>query len=162
MTILIAGGGIAGLTLGLTLHQIGVPFRIFEATQEIRPMGVGINLQPNAVRELLDLGLADELNAIGVKTRQYGFYSKLGKTIWEEPRGKWAGYAWPQYSVHRGRLQMTLYEALIKRAGKDCITTGARAVGFENTGRSAVLLLENGDRIVGDLVIAAEDRKSVV
>ena len=83
MTVLIAGGGIAGLTLGLTLHQIGVPFHIYEATAEIKPMGVGINLQPNAVRELLDLGLAEELEAIGVKTQQYGFYSKLGKTIWE-------------------------------------------------------------------------------
>lgn len=156
MTILIAGGGIAGLTLGLTLHQIGVPFRIFEATAQIRPMGVGINLQPNAVRELLDLGLAEELEAIGVKTRQYGFYSKLGKTIWEEPRGLWAGYAWPQYSVHRGKLQVMLYQTLIKRAGKGCVVTGARAVGFETGPEAAVLRLENGDRIDGKLIIAAD------
>ena len=156
MTILIAGGGIAGLTLGLTLHRIGVPFHIYEATARIRPLGVGINLQPNAVRELLDLDLADELEAIGVRTRQYGFYSKLGKTIWEEPRGKWAGYAWPQYSVHRGTLQMMLYDALIKRAGKGCISTGARAVGFENNKDTAELALENGNRITGDLIVAAD------
>ena len=156
MTILIAGGGIAGLTLGLTLHQIGVPFHIYEATNEIKPLGVGINLQPNAVRELIDLGLEAELDAIAVKTRQYGFYSKLGKTIWEEPRGRWAGYAWPQYSVHRGHLQVMLYDALIARAGPDCITTGARATGFENTGDSATLILENGDRISSPLIVAAD------
>lgn len=156
MTILIAGGGIAGLTLGLTLHEIGVPFHIYEATAEIKPLGVGINLQPNAVRELIDLGLEPDLDAIGVKTRQYGFYSKLGKTIWEEPRGRWAGYAWPQYSVHRGHLQVMLHDALIARAGADCITTGARATGFENTGDQAELLLENGDRIAGDLIVAAD------
>jgi len=156
MTILIAGGGIAGLTLGLTLHQIGVPFHIYEATAQIRPMGVGINLQPNAVRELLDLGLADELDAIGVKTRQYGFYSKLGKTIWEEPRGTWAGYAWPQYSVHRGKLQMMLYDALIDRAGDGCITTDARAVGFENHPASADLIFADGRRVSGDLIVAAD------
>lgn len=156
MTILIAGGGIAGLTLGLTLHQIGVPFHIYEATAEIKPMGVGINLQPNAVRELLDLGLSDELDAIGVKTRQLGFYSKLGKTIWEEPRGTKAGYAWPQYSVHRGALQMMLYHVLLDRAGPDCITTGARATGFENTETGATLLLADGRQIEGDLVIAAD------
>lgn len=156
MTILIAGGGIAGLTLGLTLHQIGVPFRIYEATAQIRPMGVGINLQPNAVRELLDLDLADELDAIGVRTRQYGFYSKLGKTIWQEPRGKWAGYAWPQYSVHRGKLQMMLYRALIDRAGAGCILTGARAVGFDTGPDKAVLRLENGDRNSGALIVAAD------
>ncbi|WP_435661139.1 flavin-dependent oxidoreductase [Leisingera caerulea] len=156
MSILIAGGGIAGLTLGLTLHQIGVPFRIFEAAQALKPMGVGINLQPNAVRELFDLGLEAELDAIGVRTRQLGFYSKLGKTIWEEPRGTGAGYAWPQYSVHRGELQMMLYRALAERAGADCFKTGTRAAGFENTADGAALLLEGGRRIDGALVVAAD------
>jgi 5-methylphenazine-1-carboxylate 1-monooxygenase len=156
MAVFIAGGGIAGLTLGLTLHQIGVPFHIYESTNEIKPLGVGINLQPNAVRELLDLGLADELDAIGVKTRQYGFYSKLGKTIWEEPRGIWAGYSWPQYSVHRGQLQVMLHDALIKRAGPDCITTGARAIGFENTAEGARLQLDGRPPVHGSLLIAAD------
>ncbi|UWQ83245.1 flavin-dependent oxidoreductase [Leisingera caerulea] len=156
MSILIAGGGIAGLTLGLTLHQIGVPFRIFEAAQALKPMGVGINLQPNAVRELFDLGLEAELDAIGVRTRQLGFYSKLGKTIWEEPRGTGAGYAWPQYSVHRGELQMMLYRALAERAGADCFETGARAAGFEKTADGAALLLADGRRIEGALVVAAD------
>ena len=156
MTILIAGGGIAGLSLGLTLHQIGLPFRIYESAAEIRPLGVGINLQPNAVRELYDLGLESALSRIGVKTRRLAFYSKLGKPIWEEPRGTWAGYAWPQYSVHRGKLQMMLHDALIERAGPDCIVTGARATGFETGSEGASLLLEGGARITGDLVIAAD------
>ncbi len=155
MTVLIAGGGIAGLSLGLTLHQIGVPFRIFEAAREIRPMGVGINLQPNSVRELFDLGLGDALEDIAVRTRQYGFYSKLGKTIWEEPRGLWAGYAWPQYSVHRGALQMMLYHTLLERAGQDSVLPGKRAVGYE-TGDNATLLLEDGTRAEGAVLIGAD------
>ena len=156
MTILIAGGGIAGLTLGLTLHQIGVPFRIYESAAEIRPLGVGINLQPNAVRELFDLGLKDHLERIGVRTKMLGFYSKFGKTIWEEPRGMDAGYVWPQYSVHRGELQVMLHDVLTERAGMGCIVTGMRAVGFENTEIGADLLLENGERVVGGMVIAAD------
>lgn len=156
MTVLIAGGGIAGLSLGLTLHEIGVPFRIFEAVDTVKPLGVGINLQPNAVRELINLDLETELSAIGVRTRQYGFYSKLGKTIWEEPRGTSAGYAWPQYSVHRGELQVMLYQALIARAGPDCIETGARAVGFENNADGATLILEDGRRETGTLLVAAD------
>ncbi|WP_417713699.1 flavin-dependent oxidoreductase [Pseudophaeobacter arcticus] len=156
MSVLIAGGGIAGLSLGLTLHQIGVPFHIYESAAELRPMGVGINLQPNAVRELFDLGLEADLEEIGIRTRQLGFYSKLGKTIWEEPRGLEAGYAWPQYSVHRGALQMMLYQALVARAGPGCITTGARAVGFENTATGADLLLADGARQSGSLVVAAD------
>ncbi len=156
MTVLIAGGGIAGLSLGLTLHEIGVPFRIFEAVDTVKPLGVGINLQPNAVRELINLNLETELSAIGVRTRQYGFYSKLGKTIWEEPRGTSAGYAWPQYSVHRGELQVMLYQALIARAGSTCLETGARAVGFENNADGATLLLEDGRRETGTLLVAAD------
>lgn len=167
MTVLIAGGGIAGLALGLTLHQIGVPFRIYEAAQSVRPLGVGINLQPNAVRELYDLGLSDALDGIGVKTRQYGFYSRYGNTIWEEPRGQWAGYNWPQYSVHRGKLQMLLYDALTKRAGADCIVTGQRATGFETADAQSVLHLAEtatGKRHVvsGDLVVAADGIHSAI
>lgn len=79
MTVLIAGAGVAGLTMGLTLHQIGVPFRIFEAVQTVKPLGVGINIQPNAVRELFELGLEAALDRAGVRTKEYGFSPKPGK-----------------------------------------------------------------------------------
>ncbi len=159
MTVLIAGAGIAGLSLGLTLHQIGVPFRIFESVSQIRPMGVGINLQPNAVRELFDLGLQDDLDKIGVRTKSYGFYTKKGLEIWSEPRGTWAGYAWPQFSIHRGKLQMLLYDTLVARAGPDVIETSHRATGFSNNGDTALLHLQTPDgpkEAAGDLIIAAD------
>src|SRR6185295_218766 len=54
--VLIAGAGIGGLSVALTLHQIGVPCVVFESVAEIKPLGVGINIQPNAVRELYELG----------------------------------------------------------------------------------------------------------
>ena len=108
MTVLIAGAGIAGLTLALTCHQIGLRARVFEAARELRPLGVGINLQPNAVRELEALGLGPDLARIGVETRDWGLHSKTGREIWTEPRGRAAGYRWPQFSVHRGALQMAL------------------------------------------------------
>ena len=162
MTVLISGAGIAGLTLGLTLHDLGVPFHIYEATQTLKPMGVGINLQPNAVRELIDLGLEDALSAIGVRTAQLGFYSKLGKTIWEEPRGQAAGYNWPQYSVHRGELQMMLYHALVERAGHDVITTGARTTGYDRTSAGVRLHIEGGRSAEGTMLIAADGIHSAI
>lgn len=155
--ILIAGAGIAGLTLGLTLHQIGQPFRIHEQVAALRPLGVGINLQPNAVRELIDLGLGPDLDRIGVRTRRYGFYSTSGRPIWEEPRGLDAGYAWPQYSIHRGRLQMLLHDRLIERAGPGCIVTGQRATGYDG----ATLHLENGQDS-GRLIVAADGLHSAI
>lgn len=104
MTVLIAGAGIGGLALGLSLHQLGIPFRIFEAVHEIRPLGVGINVQPHAIRELYELGLEDALDEAGLKTREVAYFSAQGGTIWSEPRGRFAGYNWPQYSIHRGRM----------------------------------------------------------
>lgn len=145
MTVLIAGGGIAGLALGMTCHQIGVPFKVFEAVREIKPLGVGINLQPTAVRELFDLGLEDQLPTIGVKTRDYSMHSKKGSQVWSEPRGTWAGYKWPQYSVHRGALHMMLYHALIERAGEGCVETGWSVERFENTETGAALHLKHRD-----------------
>lgn len=165
MTVLIAGAGIAGLTLGLTLHQIGVPFRLFEAVPEMRPLGVGINIQPNAVRELAELGLQDELDQIGIRTQELGFFSKLGLEIWTEPRGAKAGYAWPQYSLHRGRLQMLLLEALRDRAGDAIVETGKRATGYSIPNGRAVLSLQSQDgasQATGDLLIAADGINSAI
>ncbi len=165
MTVMIAGAGIAGLTLGLTLHQIGVPFRIFESVREMRPLGVGINLQPNAVRELQDLGLGPDLDRIGVRTRAYGFYSKTGKTIWQEPRGLAAGYLWPQYSIHRGQLQMLLADTLIARAGADCLVTSQRVTGYDtddNCARLHLITPEGAKVAAGTLVVAADGIHSAI
>lgn len=162
MTILIAGGGIAGLVAGLTLHQLGLPFKVLERVAEPRPIGVGINLQPNAVRELIDLGLQPALERIGIRTRQYGFYTKTGLEIWAEPRGQWAGYNWPQYSVHRGKLQMTLLEELRARAGEDAVLTGAEVSGFETDDTGATAILADGRRITGRLLIAADGIHSAI
>ncbi len=161
MVVLIAGAGIGGLSLGLTLHQIGVPFKIFEQAKEIKPMGVGINLQPNCVKELFDLGLQKQLAALGVETKEFSMFSKHGLEIWSEPRGKLAGYNWPQYSVHRGDFQMLLYKTLVERAGTNCVETGWRATGFENSKNGAKLQLKSNETShtrteQGEIVIGAD------
>src|ERR1700744_3790530 len=123
MTVLIAGGGIGGLTLALSLHQIGVPVRVFESVPQLRPLGVGINVLPHAVRELIELGLLDQLSASGVRTKELAYFSKHGQPIWSEPRGLEAGYKWPQFSIHRGTLQQILLDAVTARLGRDNILT---------------------------------------
>ncbi|MGM4890523.1 flavin-dependent oxidoreductase [Tardiphaga sp. 862_B3_N4_1] len=133
MTVLIAGGGIGGLTLALSLHQIGVPCRVFESVPALRPLGVGINVLPHAVRELIELGLHDQLDASGVRTRELAFFSKHGKPIWSEPRGIEAGYKWPQFSIHRGRLQQILLDTAIERLGAENILTSHHLSGWTET-----------------------------
>lgn len=159
MTVLIAGGGIAGLTMGLTLHQIGVPFHIFETVRSPKPLGVGINLQPPAVRELFALGLEETLESVGVQTKDYGFYTRSGVEIWTEPRGRHAGYNWPQYSVHRGHLQIALLEALIERCGENCISFGHRVENYRTSEAhvTAQVLTQNGALDVsGEMLIGAD------
>ncbi|MGI9477978.1 MAG: flavin-dependent oxidoreductase [Hyphomicrobiaceae bacterium] len=124
MTVLVAGGGIGGLTLALSLHQIGVKVVVFESVRDIRPLGVGINVLPHASRELVELGLGARLAETGIATAELGYFCKRGKEIWSEPRGLPAGYNWPQYSIHRGRLQSRLLEAVRERLGPDCIRLG--------------------------------------
>ncbi|WP_440071209.1 flavin-dependent oxidoreductase [Streptosporangium sp. OZ121] len=131
MRVLIIGGGIGGLTTALSLHAAGIDCVIAESAVELRPLGVGINLQPHAVRELTELGVGDELAEIGVPTGSMNFTDRFGGTILSLPRGRFAGYNWPQYSVHRGELQMLLLSAVRERLGAGAVRTGLRLEDFE-------------------------------
>ncbi len=132
MTILIAGGGIAGLSFALTCQQIGEAVHVFEAAPEIKPLGVGINLQPNAVRELFQLGLEADLREIGIEAEEWVLNFNGYHEVWSEPRGTKAGYRWPQFSVHRGRLQMRLMAAVTQRMGEQSVTTDAQLTHYES------------------------------
>ena len=130
--VIIAGGGIAGFAMALTLHQIGVPCLVVEQVEEIRPLGVGINLQPNAIRELHDLGFVQtDLDAIGVPAREWALVGMNGQEIYAEPRGTHAGYLWPQYAAHRGKFQMMLYDRFRAVAGDENIRLGSRVAGYD-------------------------------
>src|SRR3954454_6365849 len=128
--ILIVGAGIGGLTAALSLHDAGFPVRVFESVAEIKPLGVGINVLPHAVREMEELGLRAPLEEAGVACRELAYYTKRGERIWAEPRGIAAGYRWPQISIHRGTLQMILLDAARQRIGADRIHLGHQLSSF--------------------------------
>jgi 2-polyprenyl-6-methoxyphenol hydroxylase-like FAD-dependent oxidoreductase len=141
--VAIVGAGVGGLVLGLSLHEAGIPCRIYEAATQIRPLGVGINLLPHAVRELDQLGLLPALDAVGVRTRESVFYTRRGQFIYSEPAGQAAGYAWPQYSIHRGDLQMALLAAVKARLGDDSVVTNVRCIGVDQTDNGIILHWQN-------------------
>lgn len=134
MKIAIAGGGIGGLTLALLCHRHGLDVEVWEASESLRPLGVGINLLPHAVRELTALGLEDALARIGIETSSLSYYNKRGQPIWQEPRGRAAGYDWPQFSVHRGEFQMLLYRTAVERLGADRVHTGHTLESIDDSG----------------------------
>jgi len=114
MRVAIVGGGIGGMALALSLRDAGIAdVEVYESTSTVKELGVGINVLPHAVRELTELGLLDELSAIGIPTAELVYYSRHGQRIWGEPRGLAAGYRWPQLSVHRGELLGVLYRAVL-------------------------------------------------
>ncbi|MGR3321759.1 MAG: flavin-dependent oxidoreductase [Pseudooceanicola sp.] len=165
--VLIAGGGIGGLATALTLAQIGVPCRVFESVRELKPLGVGINLQPNAVRELYDLGFdAAAMDRVGVPAREWALVGLNGAEIYCEPRGKFAGYNWPQYAVHRGQFHMMLAEAFMERAGRDALCLGSRVTGYRNNADGTVTALVDGPEgpreETGTLLIGADGIHSAI
>src|SRR5467141_1257318 len=129
--IIIVGAGIGGLTLGLALHAAGIPCRIFESAADIRPIGVGINLLPHATKELAALGLEADLARVAIATQDATFFNRFGQLIYREPLGRAAGYEHPQFSIHRGDLQMVLLDAFRARAGTDRLLTNHHCIGVE-------------------------------
>ncbi|WP_126284463.1 flavin-dependent oxidoreductase [Burkholderia stagnalis] len=133
--IVIAGAGIAGLTLALSLHARGVAVKVFEAAPRIEPLGVGINIQPYASGVLHELGLLDALADQAVTTREMVFYTQHGQRIYSLPLGKYAHHAFPQLSIHRGMLQLALLNAAFERLGPDFLITGHAFSAFTQDAR---------------------------
>nr|WP_246461998.1 flavin-dependent oxidoreductase [Nocardia transvalensis] len=164
---MIVGAGIGGLTAALSLHAVGVEAVVIDSVRDLRPLGVGINLLPHATGELSELGLADRLAALGVATAEVVHLDRFGNEIWREPRGLAAGHRWPQYSVHRGELQVMLLAAVRERLGPDAVRTGLRFVDAtqDRDGVRARVLDRDRDVTVdfeADLLVGADGLHSAV
>ena len=167
MRALIIGAGIGGLTTALYLHRLGIEVKIFESVQEIKPLGAGINLLPHGTKALTDLGLQERMDATAIHTREIKYLTKYGQEIYSDPRGLYAGFKWPQYSIHRGHLQMLILDAVIERLGADCLQLGRHLIGFEQSSGTVKAFLADKATgrpvasVSGDFMIAADGIHSV-
>ena len=168
MNVTVIGAGIGGLTAALSLHAAGIDVRVYESVVDMKAMGFGINLQPNATRELVELGLGEALSETAIETAELGYYNKLGQLIWSEPRGLRAGYAWPQYAIGRGDLQMILLDAVTARIGVANILTGHHLISFEQDGSGVTahfIERESGRRLPSarsDVLVGCDGLHSMV
>jgi len=166
--VIIVGAGVGGLTLGLALHQAKIPCRIFESVPELRAVGVGINLLPHATKELAALGLEDALAKVAIQTTDATFFNRFGQLIYQEPLGRAAGYDHPQFSIHRGDLQMVLLEAFRARAGADRVVTGRHCLGVAQDDGGVTLTFSDGPggkerfTVRGRVAIACDGINSVI
>jgi 2-polyprenyl-6-methoxyphenol hydroxylase-like FAD-dependent oxidoreductase len=167
MRVVIVGGGIGGLALALMLRARAIPCEIYEASPRIRELGVGVNVLPHAIAELAELGLLPALDAVGVRTRELIYANRFGQEIWREPRGLEAGYEVPQFSIHRGRLQGVLRDAVVARLGRKAIRTGHAFVSFaqgEGEVKARLRQVSTGGRITvsGDILVGCDGIHSSV
>ena len=153
MKVVIAGAGIGGLVAAMCLKRAGFDVEVFDQVSELRPLGVGINIQAGAVRILSSLGLESALAASGIETRELRYANRHGQTIWADPRGRHAGLPWPQFSIHRGELQMILFDGAKRWLGADRIHFGRRIVSFEQKGAKVIARFAGRD---GSIVESAE------
>ena len=157
----VIGAGIGGLATALSLHEIGADVVVFESAREVRALGVGINLLPHAVLELDALGLLDELCAQAVAPEQLVYCTRRGQEIWREPRGRAAGYPWPQLSIHRGTLQQILLDTVIDRIGRERLRLGYRLAALEDDHARPMVVFDDGARVDADVVVACDGIHSV-
>jgi 5-methylphenazine-1-carboxylate 1-monooxygenase len=167
MRVIIAGGGIGGLAAGLMLQARAIPCDIYEQGSEIRELGVGINTLPHAIKELAEIGLLERLDHVGVRTYELTYCNRFGQEIWREPRGTDAGFPYPQFSIHRGRLQKVLHLALRARIGDSHIHTGRRLGDWrqDESGVTAYFFNRDGAHVEtarGDVLIGADGIHSAV
>jgi 2-polyprenyl-6-methoxyphenol hydroxylase-like FAD-dependent oxidoreductase len=167
MKAIIIGGGIGGLTTALMLHARGIDCEIFEQAEAVRELGVGINTLPHAIKELAELGLLPGLDRVGIRTHELFYMNRTGQEIWREPRGTDAGFEFPQFSIHRGRLQAVIYQAVRARLGESRIHTGHRLGSYtqDEAGITAYFFGRDGSHrstARGDILIGADGIHSTV
>ena len=163
-TVLIAGGGIGGLTAALCLAKKGMRVQLFEQASEFGEAGAGIQLSPNCSRVLLALGLERALQARafvpeGTQFRQW----RTGRVIAASELGQSAvdEFGAPYYHMHRGDLLQVLVSAARAESGI-ALHTSARVSGLTATADGVSLALDDGRRHVGDLLIGADGIHSTV
>ena len=167
MKAIIVGGGIGGLTTALMLHARGIDCEVYEQADAVRELGVGINTLPHAIKELAQLGLLDRLDQVAIRTYELFYTNRLGQVIWSETRGTDAGFEYPQFSIHRGRLQGVIYQAARARLGESRIHTGHRlgSLRQDESGVTAYFFDRNGSHrrtAHGDILIGADGIHSFV
>ena len=167
MKVIIAGAGVGGLVTALMLHARGIDCEVFEQADAVRELGVGINTLPHAIKELAELGLLERLDAVAIRTYELFYTNRLGQEIWREPRGLDAGYDIPQFSIHRGRLQAVIYQAVRARLGESRIHLNCRLQSFtqDDGGVTAYFFDRHGSHrhtARGDVLIGADGIHSVV
>lgn len=158
--VAIVGGGIGGLTAACALSRRGIEVSIYEAAPELREIGAGVALGPNAMKVLRSLDLEDGVRAIASRSQwQMVRNWKTGRVISKTSRREQAVlFGSASATVHRADL----LEVLAGSLPGGLVTLGARCTGVEPDGALAVARFEDGSEVEADVIIGADGIHSAV
>lgn len=158
-TILIIGGGIAGLTTALSLQQKNIDFTVFEAVDEIRAVGAGITLAGNAMRVLTKIGIADEVKRRGQLIYSMIIEDETGKPISVMDAEKLSReHGLDNVAIHRAEL----HQALLKNIPTNKIIAGKKAVDYEENASGVTIHFQDGSKAEGAAAIIADGINSAI
>ncbi|KAH8197231.1 hypothetical protein TruAng_008589 [Truncatella angustata] len=158
--VVIVGAGFAGLTAAIECHRHGHSPIVVEKFPSLKPLGDIISFAPNAARIFQRWpGVARKLDAISLRAPELNIKSFRGDTlynqVWSQEESSWG----VRFDGHRGEYHDIVYRYAIEACGIE-IRLGAKVVDYFEDDSSAGVILENGERIVGDVVLAAEGIRS--
>src|SRR5262245_18597557 len=153
--VIIAGGGIGGLTLGCAFSRAGKPFRIFERALELRAVGAGIALSPNAFQALAHIGIEDQVRACGWDVAIAELCDSKGRVFVRVRMPKLAA------GVTQAMTRANLQKALLKKLGTT-VETGRAVVGYQSISGGVRVRLADGEEVEAELLVGADGLHSAV
>jgi salicylate hydroxylase len=159
--IIVAGGGIGGLTAAIAFRHVGFEVTVYEQAPELKEIGAGIQIASNASVVLRKLGLEEAIRAVGVMPLSYDYRDlQTGRMLYQAPLGMEAAarYGAPMYNIHRADLVQILADAL----PPGIVVFGKKVVGFRQTNREVEVDLDTGERVRGDVLVGADGIHSAI
>ncbi len=164
MRVVIAGGGIAGLTAALALSRRGHSVTVFEQARRFDEVGAGIQISPNGLKVLDALGAGARISRHAFRPRAQELrLGRSGALIFSVPLRERAINRWgaDYLHVHRADLMSGLAETLSEQAPQ-AIQLGRRIVAYQQNEQDVVAITEDGEQVPGDLLIGADGLHSIV
>jgi 2-polyprenyl-6-methoxyphenol hydroxylase-like FAD-dependent oxidoreductase len=156
----IVGGGIGGLTLAIAMQRKGFQLTVYESAPKFKPLGAGLGLAANAVKAFLEIGIADEVLAVGKVMKMFRIADDGGRTIAEtnsEEMSRRFGTV-DNFTIHRADL----HRVLLNQLKPETVVADKNCVDVQQDVNGVALHFTDGTKAHADYLIACDGIHSPV